>query len=175
LLAKRCEKRFGASVVSEGFADVGKAIHIAGPENKTSPKLKRIFAEFVLMMARGPRSFAGGGVVAAEQMQEIGGAESGGAIGAAVFVNQQGKCDAGFFAKPARVMTIAQTDGCQGSSFAAESLLVFAQLRDVLAAENSFVMAQENDHSGRSGPQRAEPHVAAIGIRKHDHGQSATE
>jgi hypothetical protein len=62
-------------------------------------------------------------------------------------------------------MTIAQTDSGHLGSFAAEGLFVFAQLRDVLAAENSSVVAKENDHSGRSSPQGAEPHVATVSIR----------
>jgi hypothetical protein len=46
--------------------------------------------------------------------------------------------------------------------------LMLAQLRDVLAAENSAVMAQENDYGWPRFPQRAEPDRTFIGIGEGD-------
>ena len=65
-------------------------------------------------------------------------------------------------------MAVAQSDGGQRGSFVMEGLLAIAQLRDMLAAEDSSVVAEKNDHGGTAGPQRAEPHLPAIGIRKYD-------
>jgi hypothetical protein len=45
---------------------------------------------------------------------------------------------------------------------------VLAQLRDVFAAEDSAVVAQENDYGWLRLPQRAEPDGAFIGIGESD-------
>jgi len=47
---------------------------------------------------------------------------------------------------------------------------MFAQLRDVLAAEYSAVVAQEDDDGLLRLPQRAEPNGALVGIRENDSG-----
>jgi hypothetical protein len=52
---------------------------------------------------------------------------------------------------------------------------VFAQLRDVLAAENSTVVPQENQDSGSRLPKGPEPDLAAIGVGKNDAGQRFAE
>jgi hypothetical protein len=54
-------------------------------------------------------------------------------------------------------------------------LLVFAQLRDVLTAKNSAVVAQKNQHGRLPGPQRAKTNVPPIAIGKGDLGESAAE
>jgi hypothetical protein len=46
-------------------------------------------------------------------------------------------------------------------------LLVFAQLRDVLAAKNSSVVPQKNDHGRLALPQRAQPDFFSIGVGEH--------
>ncbi len=51
----------------------------------------------------------------------------------------------------------------------------FAQLRDVLSAEDSTVMAEEDHHGRSSLPQRAEPRRFAIDVRECDSGQLAAE
>jgi hypothetical protein len=45
---------------------------------------------------------------------------------------------------------------------------MFAQLRDMLAAEDSAVVAQENDHGGIGCPQRAKPNGRALRVRQRD-------
>jgi hypothetical protein len=52
-----------------------------------------------------------------------------------------------------------------------ETGLVFAQLRDVLAAKNSPIVPQENQNCGCSLPKRAESHLASTRIRQDDRGQ----
>jgi hypothetical protein len=59
--------------------------------------------------------------------------------------------------------------------FLAEGLLVFAQLRDVLSAEDSTVVAKENEDGGIIFPERTEAEVIARGIRKGDAGESLAE
>ena len=50
-------------------------------------------------------------------------------------------------------MGIAQADGRQPGSFLAECSFMVAQLRDVLAAEDSSVVAKKGDHRGVVGPE----------------------
>jgi hypothetical protein len=174
-LRQRGEKRIGRGIVAEGLADVGKAIHIAGAEYKATTKLKRILAQLVLMMTGCLRAFAARGVITTKKMQKICRAESGGTVGAAFLVDQQGKRDAGFLAEDARIITISQSDGGQVGSLVSEGLLAFAQLRDVLAAENSSIVPKEDDYGRRQGPKRAESNFAAVGIGEHDLRQFAAK
>ncbi|HET9164977.1 MAG TPA: hypothetical protein VFP11_03190, partial [Candidatus Angelobacter sp.] len=83
--------------------------------------------------------------------------------------------DAGFLAEELGIARIAQADHGQMRAFFLELGFKFAQLRDVLSAENSTVMTKE-DHHGRSAlPQGAETRWLAIGIRERYSGQLAAE
>jgi hypothetical protein len=72
-------------------------------------------------------------------------------------------------------MAITQSDGGKRSTFLAEGLLAFAQLRDMLAAEDSSVVPQECDYGRSGGPQGAESNFAPIGIGEHDICEFAAE
>ena len=52
---------------------------------------------------------------------------------------------------------------------------MFAQLRDVLAAENSAVMAKEDEDSGIRFPERAETNGVTEGVGKNDGGEPLAE
>lgn len=127
-------------VVAKGFAEVRKTVHIAGTEDEASAQLEGVFAEPVLPMSCCLRALARSCVVAAENMQEVGLAESGRAISFAVAVEER-KGDPGLLAETARVVCVAQSDGGESGSALAESRFIFAQLRDVLSAEDSTVVA----------------------------------
>jgi hypothetical protein len=73
-------------------------------------------------------------------------------IGFALFVNEQGKGDARFFAKSTSINAIPEPHSSQVGSAVPEALLVRAQLRDVFAAEDSTVVAEKNDHSRLADP-----------------------
>jgi hypothetical protein len=154
---------------------VGKAIHVARAEDKAAAKLKRILPEFVLMMTCGARAFAACGVITPKKMQKVCRAKSGGTVGTALFVDQQRKRDAGFLAEHARIVTVTQPDRGQRGSFAAEGLFAFAQLRDVLATEDSSVVPQKNDHGRRGGPERTKSHFTPVGIGDHNLCESFAE
>jgi hypothetical protein len=53
-------------------------------------------------------------------------------------------------------MHIAESNRGQRCSGAPEVVLVFAQLRDVLAAKDSAIMPKEDNHCGTVLPQRSE-------------------
>ena len=57
----------------------------------------------------------------------------------------------------------------------AEGLLVFAQLRDVLAAEDSAVVAEKHKDGGMRFPERAEANLVAEGVGKSDAGETLAE
>ena len=52
---------------------------------------------------------------------------------------------------------------------------MFAQLRDVLAAEDSAVMAKENQDGGIVFPERAEPDLLAESVGEDDGCELLTE
>ena len=127
---------------------MGEAIDIAGAEDEGSAQLERITAKFVLAMAGGFGALAALEIVPPEEVEDVGGLEIGDFIGLATIVDEQGKVDAGFLLEDAGVVGVAEADGGEGGALFVEGLLVFAQLRDVLAAEDSPVVAEE-DHDGR--------------------------
>ena len=61
------------------------------------------------------------------------------------------------------------------SAFPLELGFKFAQLRDVLSAEDSTVVAKEDHDGGSTLPQGAEARRVAIGVRECDSGQLAAE
>ena len=129
-----------------------KAIDISRRKDETAAKLKGIRAEFVLMMSRCAGAIAALDIIAANEVQQIRGSQVRDRISLALFVNQQRKFDARFFAENSRIVAAAKADGRDGSASVPEGLLVFAQLRDVLAAKNSAVVAEKNNDGGLALP-----------------------
>jgi hypothetical protein len=152
-LIERGEERGRSCVVAEGSTEVGEAIDISWREDEAAAKLEGIRAKFVLLMTGRPRALAALEIVAASEVQQIGGGEISDGVCLALFVDQQGKIDARFFAENVGVVPVAKADGGKRSAFVQKSLLVFAQLRDVLAAKNSSVVTQKNDHGRLALPQ----------------------
>ena len=85
-------------------------------------------------------------------MKQVCALEFHGGIGFSLFVNEQGEGDACFLSKSAGIEAITKSHGGQIGSAIQEGLFVGAQLRDVLAAKNSTVVPQENDHSRLADP-----------------------
>jgi len=158
------EERGRSCVVAEGFTEVGEAIDIFWCEDEAAAKLKWIRAKFMLLMAGRTGALAAFEIVAASEVQQIRGSQVGDGVCLALFVNQQGKIDARFFAENARIVPIAKTDGGKRSTFVQKGLLVFAQLRDVLAAKDSSVVAEKNDHGRLALPQRTQPDFPPIRV-----------
>ena len=57
----------------------------------------------------------------------------------------------------------------------AEGLLVLAQLRDVFAAEDSTVVAEEDEDGGMRFPEGAEANGFAEGVGENDAGETLAE
>lgn len=98
-----------------------------------------------------------------------------GFVGFTFFVNQQRKIDAGFFPKELGVAHVTQPNGSQARALLAKLFFMRAQLRDVLAAENSTVVAKEHHRSRAVGPQRSQAESIAVNIGKRNIGQFAAE
>jgi hypothetical protein len=119
---------------------VGEAIDVSRRENETPAELKRILAKFVLTMPGRLRAIAALEIVAASQVQQISGTQVGDGVSLALFVDQQGKRYSGLFAENSCIVSVAKADGGERRARIQKGLLVFAQLRDVLAAKNSAIV-----------------------------------
>jgi hypothetical protein len=154
---------------------VGEAVDIARAEDESATQLEGIGAELVLVVAGGAGALAAFEIVASEQMENVGGFEIGDFVGLAVLVDEQGEVDAGFLLEDASVVGVAEADGGEGGVFFAEGLLVLAQLRDVLAAEDSAVVPKKDEDGGIRFPERAEADGFAGGVGKRDIGELLAE
>lgn len=129
----------------------------------------------MLLVAGGAGAFAGYVVVRSQQVQQVRLAQARGVIRQALLVDQKRKGDPGFFPEEARIIAVAQADGRQVGAQSLKFLFAFAQLRGVLAAEDSTVMAQENDDRGLPLPQGAQTSLAPAGIRQRDRREALRE
>jgi len=70
---------------------------------------------------------------------------------------------------------VTEADGSEARALLPEGRLVLAQLRDVLAAEDSAVVTEEDHDRGAVGPERAESDYAAVAIGEDDRRKGAAE
>ena len=96
-------------------------------------------------------------------------------IGYALLIDEEWKVDSGVFPKQAGVIAVAQTNGGQVCARILKLRFFFAQLRDVLAAEDSPVVAKENENRRTGFPERAEAQFAAVWVRQNDAGERSAE
>jgi len=144
------------SRVPERLADVHVQVYISRTENETPAELKRILAQFVLPVSGSTGPFPCQGIVAAEKMKERAVQQAHGTICPPLGIDQKWKSDSSLLAKDLGVVRVAQADGGQLRALIAECLFVVAQLRDVLAAEDSSVVPKEGDHRRPVRPERTE-------------------
>jgi len=164
-LRKRREERGNCRIVAKSLTDVREAVNTTWAENETAAQLKWILPQLDLPVPCGAGPLARFRVIGPKKMQQVGVAKFRHLIGLPLFVDQQRKSDARLLAKQPRIVAVAQSNGRQRRSLVPEGVLVFAQLRDVLAAKNSSIVTQKNDHGGLAGPQRSQPRFLVVGIR----------
>jgi hypothetical protein len=174
-LPDRRQHVFRAGVIAKRLAHVDEDIFIAGREDKAAPELQRVFAQAMLFMAGGLRAAAGLHVVAAQKMEEGSVAQFNRFIGFAFFIDQQRELDAGLLAKELGVAHVTQPHGRQACALLAKLFFKFAQLRDVLSAEDSTVMAKKYHDRRTALPQRAEAEGVSVNVWQRDSGQLAAE
>ena len=167
-MSKRGEQIFDGRIIPKRAADVRVPVHVARPEDEAAPELKGIPPRFMLPVAGEPGAVAGGFIVAPKHVQKVCAAQAGGVVRQPLLVDQQRKRNARILPKQARVGCVAESDGRQVGAPLAEGLLVCAQLRDVLAAEDSTIVPQEHHSSGLALPKGAEADLGAVRIRQYD-------
>ena len=163
--SKECR---GRRVVTKGLAEVGEAIDVPWAKNEGAAELKRIFPEFVLTMPCRARAIAALEIVAPKYVKHISDSQVGKIVSLALFVNEQGEVDSRLFLENTRIVAIAEANCCEGSAFVEKSLLVLAQLRDMLAAKNSSIVAKKNDDCWLAFPQRSEANFLAKSVGKNN-------
>jgi hypothetical protein len=127
------------------------------------------------MMAGVVRSFSSFCIIAAQEMQEIGGLQLRCAIGLTLFVYEERESNSSFLAKLPGVNGVAEANCCENCAFLTKGLFVFAQLRDVLTAKDSAVVTQEHYDRRSYIPQGSEPRLAVVAVRKRDKRESIAE
>jgi hypothetical protein len=120
-------------------------------------------------------SFPGLQIVFAQKVQQGRVAQPNSFIGLAFIINEKRKLDAGPLAEELGIAGIAQSNNSEMSTFLLKLGFKFAQLRDVLSAEDSAVVAEKDHHSRPRFPQGSETSRLAIGVRKRDSGELAAE
>ena len=164
------EEGFNGGVVAKCSVDVREAVHVAGPEDKAPAKLERIRPELALAVTAGLRPLSSRSVVAAQQVKQVGARKARRAVSLALLIHQQREGNAGLFAEESRITPVSKADGRQCRPFLVEGLLAFAQLRNVLAAEDSAVMAEEDENRGPLRPQGPQAEFAPVGIGQNKGG-----
>lgn len=169
----RLQQVFRTGVVAEGFTHVDKEVLVAGRENKAAAELQWVFAEPVLFVAGCLGAAAGLHVVTAQQVQQGSVAQADSFICHALFVDQEREPDAGFIAEEPGIAHVAQPNGRDVRAFLFEFFFECAQLRDMLAAKNSTVVAQKDQDSGAALPQRTKAGCLAFRIGQRNSGELA--
>jgi hypothetical protein len=171
----RRQQIFRRGVVAEGLTHVDEEIFVSRRKHKAAAELQRIFAQAMLFVAGSLSASAGLHVVAAQQVEQGSVAQADSFVGLPLFVDQKRELDAGLLAEEPGVAEVAQADGGKTSAFFLECRFEFAQLRDMLGAKDSTIMAKENQHRGRGFPQRSQTRCFAVGIGQGDSSQFAAE
>jgi hypothetical protein len=143
-------------------------IDISRTEDETAAELKRVLPQSLLSVAGRPGAASCLRIIAAQQMQQIGFAQPGRAVSTALLVDQERELDARFLPEKTRVVPVSQPYGSQVRSFFFELVLMFTQLRDVLVAKNSPIVAKKDDRRRSAFPQRPESDFAPVSIRQYD-------
>ena len=125
----------------------------------------------MLTVAGGLSLLAGGEVVPPEEVEEVSLPEVSDLVGAALFVDQQGEGDPRLLAEEPGVVGVPKTDCGEGGSGFVDLKLMIAQLCDMLAAEDSAIVAQEDEHRGSFFPQGPKPDCLAVWIREFNGGE----
>jgi hypothetical protein len=99
----------------------------------------------VLTMAGSTGVLAALKIIATKNVKQVGDPQLGDEVRLAMFVDKQREVDSRFFLENTSITAVAKADGREGSSFVEKRLLLFAQLRDVLPAKNSSIVAKKNE------------------------------
>jgi hypothetical protein len=144
---------------------VDEEVFISRRKDKAAAKLERIFSQAMLLVSGGLSATSGPHVVSTQQMEQGSVAQAESLIGLALVIDQKRELDAGFFAEEFGVAHIAQANHREMGALPLELFFEFAQLRDMLSAEDSTVVAEEDQHGGAALPQRTQARGISVDIR----------
>jgi hypothetical protein len=149
LLRDRLQHVFRRGVITKSLAYVDEEIFVPGRKHKAAAKLQRIFSQAMLLMSCGLGASAGLQVISTKQVEKGSVAQANCLVGFAFVVDQEWELDSGFFTEEFGVAGVAQSDSGQAGALPLEFFFEFAQLRDMLSAEDSTIVAKK-DQDGRS-------------------------
>jgi hypothetical protein len=164
LSAQHFQQIFWAGVVAKCLTDVYEQIFVSWRKHKAAAELQWVLAQTMLFMAGGLCAPAGLHVVTTKKVEQGSMLEANGFVCFPLIVDQQRKRDVVFLAEKAGVIGIAQANRCDARSLLLECRFKFAQLRDMLTAENSPVMAKEDQYRRSAFPQRSQPRCLAFRV-----------
>ena len=147
---------------------MAEEIPVPGAEDEGSAELEGVPAETLLPMARFRGPPARRAVERAEQLQQRTRAETGGAIGRALLVDEERERDSELIAKRRRPGAPAEADRGDPGPESLDVILIVAQPGDLLAAEDSAVVAEEGHDARPRFPEDAEPYGPAGRVGEHD-------
>ena len=143
-------------------------VDVPRTKDKTPAKLEGIFAQFVLPVAGGVRPATRRMIHRAQHVKDGTNPKIQSPIGNAIRIDQQRERDAGFLAKEPRVLHVAQAYGGNARALELKAFFPFAQLRDMLAAKQSPIVAQKCHHTWLASPQRSKPYGLTLCVRQDD-------
>jgi hypothetical protein len=144
---------FGRRVVAKSLTYVNEQIFVSGREHKAAAELQWIFSQAMLFVACRLGATARVDVVSTQQMEQGSVAQPYSFIRKTFVVDQERKLYARLFTKELRVTHVAQANHGKARAFLLELCFEFAQLRYMLSAEDSTIMAQEDQHGRPALPQ----------------------
>jgi hypothetical protein len=147
---------------------VRETVDIPRSQDEAAAELKRVLSEPPLAVTGARSAAARGAILPTEQVEQAGRRQTGRAIRASLRIHQERERYARRVAELPRRLGVAQSNGRHHRSSLPNHRFMIAQLRDVLAAEYSAIVAEENDHRWPFLPQSAESRLAPVAIRKYD-------
>jgi hypothetical protein len=152
-------------IVAKGLTHVDEEVFIARRKHKAAAELERIFSQAVLFVSGRLGAAAGLQIISTQEVEQRSVAQPDSFVGVAFVIDQKRELDTGFFAKEFGVARVAQSNGGQVGAFPLELFFEFAQLRDMLSAEDSTIVAKEDEHRWSALPQGTEARWIAVGVR----------
>ena len=137
-------------IIAKSLAEVGEVVDIAWPEDEAAPELQRvveletIFVKAVLAVSSSLGALACCCVVTAKKMEYVRLSQVECAVRQEGVIHEQGKFDATVSPKRTSVLHSAESDGDHARPASLDLRFMIAQLRDVLAAEDSAPVAEKN-------------------------------
>lgn len=128
-------------------------VFVSGRKHKAATELHRIFSQAMLLVSGGLSPASGLHVVPTQQVEQGSVAQANSFVGFALVVDQEGELDTSFFAKEFGVARVAQSNGGEMRALLLELFFECAQLRDMLSAEDSTIVAKEHQHGWSALPQ----------------------